>query len=518
MRLATVEEAKRIDRVSQSRFGLSGEILMEAAGSLSAREIEQSFIPELSRNKSIAVVCGPGNNGADGLVVARHLAARFARQERVIIFLVAPEESRSELFFLQLERCRKIGIPTIDLIENPQETSRILGAALIVDAIFGIGISRPVEEPFFSVIEVLNQKAGPLVVSLDTPSGLDCDRGFPCGAPQQKTIAVKANLTITFGIAKPGFFISSGPTHVGRLRVLPIGFPLETQKSEARSTFAFGERQALRSLPKWRAMSHKADHGHALLFAGSPGMYGAGILAASSAYRVGAGYVTLASHTEPIDVLKEHPEILTAIADDERLWTHRRWTSVGIGPGLGASEKTKTLLEKLIATVHSRVVVDADAITVLANAKLFNLPSNWIVTPHAGELARILGISSEEIDSDRIFHAREAARKLGCHVLLKGFRTVVTDPSGERATIILSGNSALGKAGTGDVLTGMITGLLAQGLNPFAAAATGAYIHGRMADEWVRAGQAKSSLEASDLREILPALISRLRPIGVTEP
>jgi hydroxyethylthiazole kinase-like uncharacterized protein yjeF len=523
VRLATVAEAKRIDELAQSRFGLTGEMLMEAAGALSAREIEQSFIVELASGKGIAVVCGPGNNGGDGLVVARHLAARG-----VTIYLLAPEKSRSVLFKLQLVRCRKLGLRIINALETPDALAHARQAALIVDALFGIGIKKAIAPPFTQAVALMqtgtrksrpDDQRAPPVVSLDVPSGLDSDRGIVFGGGPgdlsgDASGAVTASLTITFGLAKPGFFLSDGPRHVGRVRVLQIGYPNELLKTEARSTFAFTETQALRALPSWPATAHKSDHGHALLLAGSDGMHGAALLASTSAYRVGAGYVTLASHEEPLEILKTFPEILTSSALNEKLWGKRRWTAAGIGPGLGAQgaagAKTAELLEKLARISGSRVVVDADALTVLSEQKQKRLPAEWILTPHAGELARLLKCSAEEIESDRFRAARDAAERFGCHVLLKGFRSVVAEPGGERASVILSGNSALAKAGTGDVLTGMITGLLAQGVKSMAAAMTGAYIHGRMADEWVRAGNSKRALTATDLRDILPGLLVRL--------
>lgn len=500
MRLATAAESRRIDERSQAEFGLSGEVLMEAAGSQSAREIEQSFYPELRASRSaagrpIVIVCGPGNNGGDGLVVARHLDS--SGHKPIHIVLVGPSEKRTELFRLQLERCRKIGLK----IDDFKDAEQINDARLIIDAIFGTGIRGEIKNPYLAAIDAVNT-SGQSVVALDAPSGLDVDRGVPCG------VAVQAAQTIAFGLAKPGFFVNQGPKLVGRLRILSIGFPRELLRAEACSRFAFTERMALSALPKWRDDSHKSDHGHALIFSGNSGTWGAALLAASSAYRIGAGYVTLASHRDPIEVLRELPEILTASADRPDLWQNRRWTAAAIGPGLGTGDDTYALLKRLIDTGERRIVVDADAISVIARKKIRPLPADWILTPHAGELSRLIPHSAKEIEANRYEMAIEASNLTGCHVLLKGYRTVLAHA--ERATVILSGNSALAKAGTGDVLTGMIAGLLAQGLESGRAAAAAAYIHGRISDEWVKAGNDRRSLEASDLREILPSLMKRL--------
>ncbi|MEO0335091.1 MAG: NAD(P)H-hydrate dehydratase, partial [Pseudomonadota bacterium] len=307
--------------------------------------------------------------------------------------------------------------------------------------------------------------------------------------------------------AKPGFFVSEGPSQIGKLRVLPIGFPFECIRGVATSHFLFNERLAKRYLPSRKETSNKSDHGHLLVIAGSPEYWGAGVLASSAGFRVGSGYVTWASEQQPIEQLKSIPEVLLREYSAELL-TEKSWGAVAVGSGLGVNTSTAKILRDLIDQKVKNVVVDADAISVCLEEKLFPLPESWILTPHSGELSRLLKISSHEIDRDRFAAAHQGSEVAGCHVLLKGFRTVIAFR--QRAMVVNSGNSALAKAGTGDVLTGMIGGLLAQGLETLQAAATGAYIHGRLADEWVRLGHSKSSLNASDLTNHLPQLLSRM--------
>ncbi|MBC87396.1 MAG: NAD(P)H-hydrate dehydratase, partial [Bdellovibrionaceae bacterium] len=311
---------------------------------------------------------------------------------------------------------------------------------------------------------------------------------------------------VTFGLAKPGFFIADGPIYVGRLRVLPIGFPHEALRSLATTHFCFNEKLARRYLPKRGVRSNKSDHGRVVVVAGREGMWGAGLLCASSAYRVGAGYVTWASFEVPSEHLIEAPEILTSHVDDPELWKSSD-LAVAVGPGLGVTEETAKLIESL-KEKDFPVVLDADAISACVKFDLFPLPSHWILTPHTGELSRIIGKSIGEIESDRYLAALLGSERTGCHLLLKGYRSVLAYQ--HRAMVINSGNSALAKAGTGDVLTGMIAGLLAQKVEPIQATATASYIHGRMADEWVRSGHDRRSLNASDLRNHLPTLMSRL--------
>lgn len=498
MRLASVEQAFQIDEISQTAYGLSGEILMESAGALAAREIDLTFLPELSRG-NVAVVTGPGNNGGDALVVARHLHSSGYRD--LTVYLVAPEAQRSTLFRLQLQRAESQGLRIVDLVKGSNRLEQLASAELIVDGIFGIGLKRAVESPFLRVIEAMNSSRAPKV-SLDAPSGLNSDTGRVEGA------SVRAALTITFGLAKPGFFVSEGPAHIGKLRVLPIGFPYEALRGIATTHFLFNERLARRYLPERKDTSNKSDHGHLLVIAGRPGFWGAGLLTSGSAYRIGTGYVTWASFEPPYESLREIPEVLTASVADEKLWKGKI-SAVAIGPGLGSGPETARLIERLKGMPDLPVVVDADAITACVDHGLFPLPANWVVTPHAGELSRILRVDVQDIERDRFKASHAAYEKVKCHVLLKGYRSLIAYEN--RFMIVHAGNSALAKAGTGDVLTGMIGGLLAQGLETLQATGTAAYLHGRLADEWVRAGQDKASMTASDLKSLLPQVVSRLR-------
>lgn len=497
MRLATVQQCQEIEELSQKVYGLSSEILMESAGALAAREIEQSFFPELKRGLTV-VVCGPGNNGGDGFVVARHLHS--AGHRNIIVFYLASKAKRSPLFESQRNRVELQGIKLVDLEEQPEKLEQLFSATLIVDALFGIGLSRKIEGEYLQIVDRMNS-ARVSVVSLDCPSGLNCDKGGVEGS------VVKAAMTLSFGMAKPGFFVADGPSQVGKLRVLPIGYPYEALRGVATSHFLFNERLARRYLPQRSHRSHKMNHGHLLVAAGKEGSWGAGVLTSSAAYRIGAGYVTWGSWDCPVEALKESPEMLMQKLDSEALW-QKEVQAVAVGPGLGVSEKTRDFILELKEREIEKVVVDADAISVCAEYDLFPLPSTWIITPHAGELARVLKIPSHEIDRDRFKAARKASELVKCHVLLKGFRSVLAFE--ERLMVIQSGNSALAKAGTGDVLTGMIGGLLAQGLEPLQATATAAYIHGRLADEWVRLGHDRNTLLASDLKDNLGQLMGRI--------
>lgn len=501
MRLATVAQAKQIDERSDAVYGLGSEVLMESAGALAAREIEMSYLPELTRG-SASVICGPGNNGGDALVAARHLHSAGYRNLQV--YIVAPGKSRSDMFRKQLKRAELQGLQIVDLTESPERTVQIQSSQLIVDGLFGIGFRGSVVEPFVKVIEIMNASRAPRV-SLDCPSGLNCDSG------QADAATVRASTTVTFGLAKPGFFVCDGPAHVGKLRILPVGFPYQALRGIANTHFLFTERLARRYLPVRKDNSNKSDHGRLLVIAGAKDFWGAGVLASGSAFRMGAGYVIWASFGAPDEALREIPEVLIADVEDPKLW-NSKLTAVAIGPGLPPDARTAALINKLKSFSDLPVVVDAGAIQACVDHELFPLPAHWVITPHSGELSRLLKVDSQDIERDRFRAVFAAAKATGCHVLLKGYRSLIAYR--ERCLVIHSGNSALAKAGTGDVLTGMIGGLLAQGLNTTQAAATAAYVHGRLADEWVRSGRDKVSLTASDLKAGIPQAVSCLRSGG----
>ena len=238
--------------------------------------------------------------------------------------------------------------------------------------------------------------------------------------------------------------------------------------------------------------------------AGRAGTRGAGLLCADAAFRAGAGYVTWASHDAGHAALARLPEMMTARADDDAAWA--RANAVALGPGLGVGEDTLAAIERARASGHP-AVLDADALTTCVRFKPYPLPANWVLTPHAGELARLLDAKASAIEADRFAAVARATALTGAVVLLKGFRTVVGD--GRTFRVIHAGNAALAKAGTGDVLTGMIAGLLARGLGPFDAAAAAAYLHGRIADEWIKTND-PSTLRASDLVDAIPSLMKRV--------
>lgn len=500
MRLATAEQSKKIDLKAQNEFGLSGEILMEGAGAAAAQMILNSFPSEL-RNGPISIICGSGHNGGDGLVVARWLACRGIANLKV--FLTGNSSEMKALALLQHQRLRGLGI-LCDVWDKKLHAPVLENSRLIIDALFGVGLTRETSGPAAEMIEVSNRSNAP-IVSLDVPSGLNCDTGWVMGS------AMRAHTTLSFGLAKPGFFLRQGPKHAGRVKAISISFPVEVEREIANTHFLLSSDWVRSRLPKRSNHSNKSNHGRLIICAGSQGKWGAALMAGEAAFRVGAGYVVAAGFDSELKSISKRPEIMTEKLDSMQFELRHAYC---VGPGLGTGDETKEVISKLYEENCRNVVLDADALTVLAKGKL-SLHPEWVVTPHAGELGRLLGIGSEEVESNPIAAAQKAAKKFKCNVLLKGFHSILVH--GSKVVIIPTGNSALAKAGTGDVLTGMIGGLMAQGMSPANATAAGAFIHGLAADQWLRSGRDKRSLLASDICEALPLLLKQVSQ-GLTSP
>ena len=496
--LSSSKESEEIDRTARAKYGLSAEALMESAGALSAREIT-AILNEMgfsAQPPCVLVLCGPGNNGGDGLVVARHLLS-----EGIPVKVVLSSATRgSALVEKQKARLASAGAK-IQVLKNTHQIERIFDTkcVLVVDALFGVGLARKVEGVYAKLIQWMNT-AGRKVVSLDVPSGLNVDTGSEMGC------AVRADFTFTFGLAKPGFYLMRGPLHTGKLKVLPIGFPRPLLREKACTRFLIDWPWVSSRLPARDITDHKARQGHLLIMAGSRGMWGAGVLTALSAYRMGVGYVTWARADDSKPLKANIPDVLTQSLSDSHLFKGK--TTAVIGPGLGLGQKVKDLLLDL-TKLNIPVVVDADAFTVCVREKLFPLPARWVVTPHSGELARLFNVTGGQVDTDRCDYALKAEQKIGCPVLLKGVHSVLAYKG--RCYIIPTGNSALAKAGTGDVLTGFIGALMARSLDAFTAGAIASFVHGQIAEKWVEGGRDKDSLMAQDLKEILPVVLKDLR-------
>jgi NAD(P)H-hydrate epimerase len=457
--------------------GIPGATLMENAGRAVARAITARFPPQ-----PLAVLCGPGNNGGDGYVVARRLAA--AGWPVRVLALGDPTRLAGDA------RARWLG-PV-----EPVGSGWAGPERLVVDALFGVGLARPIDGAASSLVEALNAAAAD-VVAVDIASGIAADTGAALGA------AVRARLTVSFCTAKPGHLLLPGRLHTGELLVEDIGIDLEAITAQATGVAVNAPARWAGLLPARHAASHKYTYGHALVVGGPPHATGAARLAAEAALRVGAGLVTVAATPAAVPVYAARLTAvmvrpLTTAAALRALAADRRVSAALIGPAAGTGEPTLRRMRALLATGRP-LVLDADALTVLGpelHHGAVALHPACVVTPHDAELARLL-----DVTGDRLTRARAAAAALGSVVLLKGADTVVAEPGGA-ATILADAPATLATAGSGDVLAGIVVGLLAQGVPTAAAAAAAAWLHAEAARR--HAG----TLTAEDLAPELPAALA----------
>jgi len=501
----TAEEMRALDRWT-IEHGTPGHVLMERAGAGAARVLGE----RLRRPRGpVVVVCGRGNNGGDGFVLARHLRRRHIPVE---VWLAArPEEVRGDAtrMLAGWRRARGRIHPLATAADVDALARRLAAAAAVVDALFGTGLNAPVAGVAGAAIEAINACGAP-VLAVDIASGLSADTGRPLGA------AVRATVTATFGHPKVGQLLYPGVEHTGLLAVVDIGIPAEALAAVAPRVTLLENHEVGALLPPRRRDAHKGDFGHVLVVAGSRGKTGAALLAAGGAARAGAGLTTLAVPATLQPVLEAQVrEAMTAALPDtsdgaalDALLAGR--AAVVCGPGLGQAAETRALVAHVIRRSAAPLVLDADGLNAVAGTGLLRARAGpTVVTPHPGEMARLLGADTARVQADRLGAARAFACAERVVVVLKGARTIVAAPDGAGA-ICPAGNPGMASGGTGDVLAGVIGGLMAQGLAPYAAASLGVFAHGASGDA-VAARQGEVGLLAGDLLAELPATLARLQ-------
>jgi hydroxyethylthiazole kinase-like uncharacterized protein yjeF len=462
--------------------------LMDAAGRAVAKAVEARWPLQ-----PVLVLCGPGNNGGDGFAAARHLAATG---RPVRIALLGDRERLSS----DADRHARLWPGTVE----PFLPTVLEGAGVVIDAIFGSGLSRPIDGPARLMIEAL-QTRGPALCAVDVPSGLDGATGQVRGA------AAVADLTVTFFRKKPCHLLLPGRTVCGDLLVADIGVPTSVLRAIDPHTFENGPALWLDRFPGPQIDGHKYRRGNVLVLGGAT-TTGAARMTARGAMRAGAGLVTLAAPTSAWAVYAGALEgtivhAIGGVADFEALLADNRRNAIAIGPGAGVDEATRRAVLAALAT-RRRVVLDADALTAFASeptALFAAISGPCVLTPHEGEFSRLFG--AFDLQGDKLRRARDAAALSGAVVLLKGADTVIAAPDG-RAIINANAPPQLATGGSGDVLTGFVVGLLAQGLDAFDAASAAAWLHG---EAGVVAGL---GLVAGDLPEALPTVLQRLRTMG----
>jgi NAD(P)H-hydrate epimerase len=531
LKIVTVAQMIALERASE-RLGVGRDTLMENAGLAVARVARDQMGSVAGSN--LLVLVGPGNNGADGLVTARHLR-RWGAEVAVYVAAQRPDPDPKMLAALRygVNVYYAIGDPLLEQLETLISRSR-----MIIDAVLGTGRARPLAGPVKQVIQKLNagrgQDHGPLVLAVDLPTGLDADTGAvdPAG--------LTADLTVALGYPKIGLLTFPGAERAGRLQVvdigLPVGMPEEgTVDVELLTADWVGGQFPVRPLN-----SHKGTFGHLLVVAGSRNYVGAAFLVAQSAVRVGAGLVTLATPESvyPIVAGKLTEVIHLPLPEDAEGRIHpsavavirprlAAYDALAVGSGIGRSAGTAEFLEQLLLdyttvdrpTDHPLnrlpVVVDADGLNNLSGL------ANWwrrrslpmVITPHPGEMATLTGRSTAELQRDRVQSARHWSAQWGVTVALKGANTVVACPDGP-VRVSPFANPGLASGGTGDVLTGIIGGLLAQGLNPALAACAGVYLHGQAGD-FVTRKLGDAGMVASDLIQELPPTLNWLKDVSI---
>ena len=521
--VATAEEMRRADRRATERYGVPSLLLMENAGRGAADALERALGPV--RGRRVAVVCGKGNNGGDGFVVARHLLGRGGR---VSAWLVGRADDVRGDARVNLEALRRAGEPVTEAPAPAEAAFGRLRAALaeadvVVDAVLGTGVRGPATGAIAAAIEAINAagSAGRPVCALDLPSGLPSDGEAPAGP------VVRAQVTVTFGLPKLGLVLPAGAAHAGRIEIADLGIP-RAWLEEGIPTALLEAADVRASLPLRPTEAHKGSYGHLLVVAGSVGRTGAAVLACLGALRAGTGLVTCATPAsqQPV-VAAQLPEPMTEPLPETAARTIStkavervvellgRMDALALGPGIGLDPETRAAVEVLVRDVERPMVVDADALTALAGkpALCRAAPAPRLLTPHPGEAARLLGCTIAEVQADRIASARRLAAESGAIVALKGARTVVADPDG-RVTLNPTGNPGMATGGTGDVLTGVAGGLLAQGVASGVALGTAVYLHG-LAGDLAAAARGQAGLVAGDVAESLPSAIRRvLEPDG----
>lgn len=515
MYLVTAEEMREMDRRTIESLGIPGQVLMENAGRGATRFFLESMAPR-DRNAPIAVAAGRGNNGGDGFVMARYLK-QFGF--RVTVYLLAKADAVKGDAAANLNLLKPLGIPVVEMPDPADFASRKMEMrhqGLWIDAILGTGLTSDVRDYYRDVIEFINGLKRP-VFAVDISSGLSSETGQPCGT------CIQAEATATFACAKIGHVLYPGASLTGKLAVVDIGIPSVIAESVATGQDLLTLSRIQRSFRPREPEAHKGHTGHLLVVAGSPGKTGAAAMTAMSAVRGGAGLVTLAIPESMNPILESQvleamtlpvPETskgaLSKSCLDILIKQMADKQCLALGPGIGTAAQTRDLVHKLVRKATVPLVVDADGLNCIATdpAVLKKASVPVVLTPHPGEMSRLTGESTRAIQGDRISSARQFAEAYRVHVVLKGARTVIADPDGN-VSVNPTGNPGMASGGMGDVLSGVIAGLVCQGVSPAEAARCGAYLHGLAADR-LSEDVGPVGYSASDVMNALPAEIQHI--------
>lgn len=520
MKVVTAEDMQAIDSRAIAEFSIPGLLLMENAGAEVVRAMKARY-GNLAGHR-VLVLSGKGNNGGDGFCIARHLSEQGSEVSCILFGSTTDLAGDAKS---NLEIVQKLQIPFIEITSKENLTQlkyRLNQVEFVIDALLGTGLQSELRGIFPEVIRIVNTSANK-VVAVDIPSGFDATTGKILGE------SVHADLTVTFGLPKIGQLISPHRECLGELVVANIGFPRSLLEADSLKISLLDDAMVGGFFSPRAADSHKGTYGHVLVVAGSEGKSGAAILCAKAVLRAGAGLVTLAaprslnpifgeSLIEPMTIaLPETKE--GSISEKAIPIIHQAAKGKNVvimGPGLTTHASTKLVVDDLVKNLEVPVVVDADAINgiKLSNLEFTNAPV--LATPHPGEMARLLDISPRDIQNNRIEAAQKTAQAYRTHILLKGDRSLISDPDGN-TFINPTGNPGMATAGSGDVLGGLIAGFIAQGLSLTKAACAGAYIHG-LAGDFAARDMGELSMIAGDILEQIPKAINHVLDAASKKP
>ncbi|HUO84321.1 MAG TPA: NAD(P)H-hydrate dehydratase [Thermoanaerobaculia bacterium] len=507
MKIVTSEQMSSIDRRAIDEFGIPSIVLMENAASAVTEVIERHY-PEA---EEVALFCGTGKNGGDGLAVARHLHNRGLV---VHIFIVGKKKALTGDAAINLRTCEQMAIPIATITDDATLVEALARAStgdLVIDAIFGTGLNRPAAGLHADVILSLSQLRLP-ILSIDLPSGLNGS------SAEVEEPVVEADITVTFAQPKIPHIFSPAAAWCGEVVVADISIPRAAVDAEGVSLSLIRREDVVPLIPPRAVETHKGSYGHVVLISGSEGKSGAAILAARGAVRAGAGLVTVATDPETARIVD------SASVESMTLPIHLESRAIGkiaeflhgkaavlIGPGLPDTKESYEVIREIMARIDLPMIVDATAINAW-QGRLTELNAGrhpCILTPHPGELARLLGISVAAVQKDRIGSAREAANRSGCVVVLKGHQTLIAEPEG-RLAVNPTGNPGMASGGAGDVLSGILAAFVARMEDLFEAACAATYLHGAAGDR-VRDEASDIGITALDLAEALPRTIEMIR-------
>ena len=514
MKLVTAEQMCKADKAAIEEFGIPSLTLMERAGSALADFAAKRSKPERG---AISVLVGKGNNGGDGLVAARLL---IEKGFEVLVFLTSPTVELSPDARANWESLAHL-TPTVFHIDSGSDLKAhylsLARSNLIIDALLGTGLTSGIKSPYKEIIEFVNGSKIP-ILSADIPSGLSADTGRPLGQ------TIKARWTITFGLPKVGLFTGLSSEYTRHVKIADIGIPKEVIDRLETKTYLIDADVFKNSLSERKPTSHKGDFGHVAVVAGSYGKLGAGYLTSLGALRTGCGLVTYILPDKSFEKFDaRYPEVMAvSLPDKGRGHFHpvgiatllelvKDKTVAALGPAIGTHHETQSFVTDFVKRAHLPLVIDADGLNVLANnlAILDHRVAPTIITPHPGEMERLVKTPAAKREEERLPLALKLAASHKIHVVLKGHRTIVATPQGE-AYINHTGNPAMASGGMGDTLTGMIAGFLAQGLDPTIASVAAVYCHGLAGD--IAAKQfGDRGVVASDVIKCFPEAISKVR-------